>query len=506
MMARQQSGNAVTSLDLLLSGLVGRDQFPWLESINNIQGLTLDSREIQHDYLFVALPGQTSDGRLFSRTAIDQGAAAVLYENRDAPAQCRLLSDQQKAVGIDNLQNKVSEIAGRFLAHPSASMKTIGITGTNGKTTCAYLLAQALEKLGERCGLMGTTGSGFLDQLIPSNLTTGDAAAAQRNLAWLRDRGASAVCMEVSSHGLDQSRVASVEFDIAIFTNLSQDHLDYHADMGDYAATKKKLFDFDCLEAIVVNRDDPVGREILQVSRPCRVISYGMSRADIFPTEAEVGSSGINFKLDWAGQTAEIRSPLLGELNLSNLLATAATLLVMDYSIKQVAAVMPDLKPPPGRMELFDGTDSQPRVVVDYSHTPDSLERALKSLRALCEGSLWVVFGCGGDRDRGKRPLMGSAAATLADQVIITNDNPRSEDPNSIVDDILDGFDKAALGVRLKVILDRRDAIGHAVVAASSNDLILIAGKGHEQIQTIGEVKTPFSDREVVRSILGVNQ
>ena len=482
----------------LLQGLVDQDAVASLAAGLEIRGLSLDSRTVVQNDLFFALPGATVDGRQFARSVVDRGAAAVVYESSDAPEQCLLLARKQRAIGVSNLRSKLSLIAGRFFANPSVGMNVIGFTGTNGKTTCAYLLTQALNRSGERCAMMGTIGTGFPDQLMASNLTTGDAVEVQRILRQLRDHGANAVCMEVSSHGLDQDRVAAVNFNVAIFTNLTQDHLDYHGTLANYSAAKKKLFDFACLNAIVVNKDDPTGREILKDNRRCRVISYGYRDADIVPQEIRVDSDGIGFRVHWDGQTVTIRSSLLGQLNIPNLLAIVATLLVLDYSLPQIAEVMPELTAPPGRMELFNPGPESARVVVDYSHTPDSLERALKSLRAHCRGELWVVFGCGGDRDRGKRPVMGKIAVSLADHVIITNDNPRNEDPASIVENILQGIDNNHKTTSLEVIYDRRVAIARAMEAAAGEDLVLIAGKGHEQTQTIGDERYPFSDREVV--------
>ena len=463
----------------------------------------MDSRTLKKDDLFLALPGVRADGRDFVDKAMDAGAKAVLFENINAPLECRTLERQKKAIGIADLRRQISLIAARFFDFPSHKMTVVGITGTNGKTTCAYLLAQALERLGESAAIMGTIGVGKTDALSETELTTGDAVETQRTLRRLHEQGIKCVCMEVSSHGLEQGRVNAVDFKVAVLTNLSQDHLDYHQTMSNYAAAKRKLFGFRSLDVIVINKDDQFGRDILDQHHECKVISYGCEVADVAATDCNISDSGIAFTLAYKNQKLPIKSPLLGEINLPNILATASVLLALEYTPGQVAGVIPDLLPPPGRMEMFRGGHGSPRVVVDYSHTPDSLERALQSLRPSTPGQLWVVFGCGGDRDKTKRSMMGEVAVRLADHVVVTSDNPRFEDPRAIASQVVEGIDENIRGSDYEIILERRRAIQHAIQRTTEDDLVLIAGKGHETTQTIGSQKFKFSDRELVREILG---
>ncbi|MEJ2176856.1 MAG: UDP-N-acetylmuramoyl-L-alanyl-D-glutamate--2,6-diaminopimelate ligase [Gammaproteobacteria bacterium] len=460
-------------LSSLLYGVVGEEDLNGIDVRGSVAGLTLDSRKLNKDDLFLAIPGTHADGRHFVSKAMDAGAKAVLFENKNAPQECRALERQRKAIGVADLRQQISLIAARFFDFPTREMTVVGITGTNGKTTCAYLLAQALNRLGESAAIMGTIQS---------------------------------VCMEVSSHGLEQGRVNAVDFKVAVLTNLSQDHLDYHQTMSSYAAAKQRLFNFRSLDAIVINRDDQFGREILDQHHECKTISYGLEIADVTATDCRITDSGLAFTLIYQDQELQIKSTLLGEINLPNILATVSTLLALDYTPEQIAVVIPDLLPPPGRMEMFRGKQSHPRVVVDYSHTPDSLERALQSLRKSVRGRLWVVFGCGGDRDKGKRGMMGKVAVRLADHVVITNDNPRFEDPHVIAAQVVEGIDENVPASRYEIILERRDAIQHAIQNTAKDDLVLVAGKGHETTQTIGAQKSPFSDRELVREILGGSQ
>ena len=493
-------------LSTLLNGVIEDSEIDRINGGLQIAGLTLDSRKLRDGDLFLAIPGQESDGRRFAEQAVNAGATAVLFESDGAPEACITLAAQRRAIGVPGLRQRLSLIAARFFDFPSQDMSVVGITGTNGKTTCAYLIAQALNKLGEPAAMMGTIGIGQPDALSESDLTTTDAVATQRTLDKLRDQGFLSVCMEVSSHGLAQDRVSAVEFKVALLTNLSQDHLDYHDTMSNYAAAKRKLFDFGSLGAIVVNRDDAFGRKILQENHNCSVISYGYGEADVVASDCRVGSGGIDLTVSWRDQKVGLNSSLLGEINVPNLLATVATLIALEFSLEDIARVVPLLQAPPGRMELFSGSAEQPTVVVDYSHTPDSLERALRSLRPSISGDLWVVFGCGGDRDKGKRSKMGEVAVDNADHVVITNDNPRSEEPRKIASDIIEGIKKSNHRNSYEVILDRRAAIRAAIKRAAKDDLVLVAGKGHENTQTIGGKKIPFSDRQIVDEILGGNQ
>ena len=371
------------------------------------------------------------------------------------------------------------------------------MTGTNGKTTTTSLLAQALDRGGRRCALIGTLGSGFPGRLDPSLHTTPDAISVHRLMSEFSAAGAEAVCMEVSSHALDQARVAGVAFDVAVFTNLTRDHLDYHGDMAAYAAAKARLFDFPHLDAAVINADDRFGQELIARSRPrTRIVSFGFDGGDVHARAVHPSPAGLAIDVCTPTGNAEVRSPLLGRFNAANLLAVLAVLLVLDVPLAEAAAVLAHAQPPAGRMERF-GRDDQPMVVVDYAHTPDALEKALIALREHTRGRLLCVFGCGGDRDRGKRPEMGAIAERLADIVILTNDNPRHEEPQSIIEQIAAGMRSTPT-----VIPDRTHAIRAALAEARPGDIVLVAGKGHEDYQQIGSERRPYSDRDTVRTLL----
>ena len=492
------------SLRALLDGLatVGPRQE------RDIGGLSLDSRRVTADDLFIAVPGTSGDGRDYIQQAVRNGAAAVVRE------KFRGARSGRRGYGVPNfdiaaLNGHIGAIAARFFEHPSEHLRLIGITGTNGKTTCAYLLAQALDRLGRRCALMSTIGTGFVGSLRPATLTTADAISTQRTLAALRAGKAEAVCVEVSSHGLEQGRVNRVAFDVAVLTNLSRDHLDYHGDMERYACAKQKLFQFDGLHSTVINLDDPFGRRLLDAHGAAQCLGYGLHGGDLRPRNLALSENGIAFDAEYRGRVVPVRSTLIGALNVPNLLAVIATLICCGYELEPIAAAIGKCLPPPGRMELLRKHPSQPAVIVDYAHTPDALERALGSLAELCTGKLWVVFGCGGERDRGKRPLMGRVAESLADHVIVTNDNPRTEKPEQITAQIMDGMVGDMVGGKdggkdgkPTIIHDRRRAIETAVLAAAAEDIVLVAGKGHETTQTVGQRVIELNDRDIVTAVL----
>ncbi len=487
----------------LLKGITPRERLPEGLADTGITGLSLDSRRIEPGNAFVAIPGRFADGREHVVTALESGARAVLFESDHASEVCRRLAHRGHAVGVSNLKDRVGLMASRLYADPSAHLRVLGITGTNGKTTCAWLLAQALNQLGERCVMMGTLGAGFPGALAAASLTTPDAVAVHRNLRDWLDQGATAVCMEVSSHGLDQGRVNAVHFHTALFTNLTRDHLDYHGDMQAYAEAKKKLFGLLGLEAVVTNTDEALGRDILNLTDAPMRITYGRQGADIRPLNPHFQSTGTQFDWEWHQHRFRIRSRLLGEMNLPNLLAVIATLLAQGYAAEQVARVMPKLGPPPGRMEWIPGRGNGPVGVVDYAHTPDALAQALTSLRPLTPGCLTVVFGCGGERDPGKRRLMGAVAARHADRIWITSDNPRNEDPQVIADMIHEGVLEEGSAGGCEIEIDRARAITRAIRQGRADDVVLVAGKGHETTQIMGAHRMPFCDRDVVRSVLG---
>jgi len=458
-----------------------------------IHGLALDSRAIEAGDVFLAFPGARTDGRQFIAGALARGATAVLYEAQGGEPDTRGVI----AIGVHNLREQVGHLADRFYGSPSHRLKVIGVTGTNGKTTTTQLLAQALDRVNHRCGLIGTLGSGFPGNLDPSVHTTPDAVSVHRQLAGFVKAGAKAVCMEVSSHALDQARVAGVAFNVAVFTNLTRDHLDYHGDMDAYAAAKARLFDFPHLEAAVINADDRFGQALISRARPgVRVIGFGLEQGDIRARHVVPSTAGLSMQVSTPQGEITVNSPLLGRFNASNLLAVLTVLLVVGMPLADAALAVAQARSVAGRMERFGG-DPHPLVVVDYAHTPDALDKVLAALREHTRGKLVCVFGCGGDRDRGKRPLMGAIAERLADVVILTNDNPRHEDPQSILAEIASGMRTTPT-----IVPDRTHAIRAALAETASGDIVLVAGKGHEDYQQIGDQRFPYSDRDTVATLL----
>lgn len=457
--------------------------------------ITADSRQVKPGALFMAYPGVHNDGRKYIAQAIQAGAAAVIWENRDFAWN----ADWQVAnIGIAGLKDKVGEIAADYYGQPSQKMRMIGVTGTNGKTSVSQWIAQALTAVGIKAAVIGTIGNGFVDAQSEASNTTPDAILLQSMLADYSARGAQAVAMEVSSHGLHQGRVNSVQFDVAILTNLSRDHLDYHGTMEDYAAAKELLFTWPELQVSVINADDAFGQRVADKLRTQNkpLITYGLNHGDVRATDLQLHQHGLTMRVTTPQGEAVVNAPVLGRFNAYNVLAVLSALLALQISLQHAVAAIGKIKPVPGRMQQFGG-DGKPLVVVDYAHTPDALEKVLATLREQTTGKLICVFGCGGDRDPGKRPLMGAAAAKYADKVVVTSDNPRSEDPVAIIQQVVSGMRKAAL-----VEVDRAKAIQQAVQSARSGDIVLVAGKGHEDYQEIAGVRTPFSDVAVVQAAL----
>jgi len=471
-----------------------------------IRELCTDSRLARGGDLFLAYPGVNRHGGDHVREAIRAGAVAIALDAAyDRPT---LSAEPIPIVRVPRLRSCVGEIAARFYAHPSRHLLAIGVTGTNGKTSVTHTIARVLDSAGNAgpCGVLGTLGWGRVDNLTPATHTTPDAVTIQRQLADLRACRARSVVLEVSSHGLDQGRVAGVEFAIAVFTNLSRDHLDYHDDMAAYGEAKKLLFQWPRLRAAVLNLDDSYCQAISAVLAPdVRVFGYTLNNTQLPVNECIVGSAlrlndrGLSLRIAVGGQTAEIESPLLGRLNAYNLLASLGALLAAGVTLEQAAGGLASVGPVPGRMERFAAGGGSPLVVVDYAHTPDGLEQALLALRQVRSGKLFCIFGCGGERDAGKRPLMGRIAEALADRVILTTDNARREDPAAIVKDILGGMSDPA---RARSEPDRMRAIASAIEHATENDTVLIAGKGHEDYQDNGGMRRPYSDRQVVKQLL----
>ena len=471
-----------------------------------VTDLTQDSRAARPGGAFLAVNGSVEHGLNHAPQAVANGACAVLWE----PAPVAVVPDLPSEIliaPVPRLREHASLIADRFFGKPSARLAVAGITGTNGKTTCAYLLAQALERCGREAAYMGTIGTGRPGALIASGLTTGDAITVQRTLASLRADGAGSVAMEVSSHALEQARVGAVRFRTAVFTNLTRDHLDYHGTMENYGAAKARLFMREDLESRVINVDDAFGRQLAIDPRGRgRVIvtsrghqSYTRAASGfVRAMHARLSVRGVELEFDSSWGTGGVVCPLVGDFNVDNLLAVIAVLLDWDVPLAQVIAALAQVRAAPGRMETFGG-EHAPLAIVDYAHTPDALRKALAAARAHCTGRLAVVFGCGGDRDAGKRPIMGAIAAELADAIVITDDNPRTESPPAIAADIARGIPP---GMPFRIELDRARAITDSLAEARAEDVVLVAGKGHEDYQIYGSERRPFSDQHVVAGAL----
>ena len=480
--------------------------------------LVTDSRMVKAGDTFVAYPGGQVDGRQFIAQAIAQGANAVIYEKLvsghpwEAHHFVWNAAWQIPNLAVHELRNQAGKIAAEIYGNPSAKLWMVGITGTNGKTSCSHWVTQSFNVLGRKTALIGTLGNGFPDALHATLNTTPDAIRVHGLLAEFMQQGAQAVAMEVSSHALEQGRVNAVKYDVALLTNLSRDHLDYHGDMKSYAAAKRRLFEWKQLKYAVLNLDDAFGSELAEQLQDAEVevIGYGLSdralqQAEsqglrmVFGGKLQLDAQGCRMQVHTSWGGGELNSPLLGRFNAENLLGTLAVLLVSDVPLANALRVVAQMRSVPGRMQTL-GDAGRPAVVVDYAHTPDALEKVLHALREVTApggGKLICVFGCGGDRDRGKRPMMGTVAGKLADVSIVTSDNPRSENPQDIIAAIVAGISGS-----YQVIEDRAQAIAQAIRSAQLADTVLIAGKGHEDYQEIKGVKYPFSDIEVVQRSL----
>ena len=460
-----------------------------------IKRITSDSRRVRPGDAFAAYRGIRHDGRQFIADAIRRGAGAILWDtegfswNRDW---------KLPHLPIENLRGRLGSISDLVYGHPSRDLWVVGVTGTNGKTSCSHWVAAGLDSTGRRAALIGTLGNGFWGTLGAATHTTPDAAELHAMLRDYRNAGAQAVAMEVSSHGIDQGRVNGVAFDIALFTNLSRDHLDYHGTMAAYGAAKAKLFAWPGLRVGVINADDAFGQSLIDGarSRARKVLTYGFGAADIVGTRLSATDAGLAFAVETPWGRGEIHTRLIGAFNASNLLGVLGVLLVSGVPFEAALAFLASAEAPPGRMQRLGGAGA-PLVVIDYAHTPDALDKVLTSLRSAvaATGELVCVFGCGGDRDRGKRPEMGRVAARLADRVIVTSDNPRSEEPGAIASDIVHGIRDTG-NRRYTVELDRAAAIAMAIGEARVGDVVLLAGKGHEPYQERAGVQYPFLDAE----------
>ena len=466
-------------------------------------GVADDSRQVRPGDLFIAYPGDLADGRQFIGDAIARGACAVLWQAGDDfvwDADWRVVN-----LPASGLRQLCGPLAHAIFGQPSERMSLIAITGTNGKTTISQWLGRVHPR---HCAIIGTLGAGFAGQMTETGFTTPEAATLTRYLADFTAAEAQACALEASSIGIEEGRLDGARIDVAVFTNLTRDHLDYHGSMESYAAAKRKLFAWPRLRLAVVNLDDPFGRELVDRSTASKVLGYTQGNAYcdrqgvIRAENVEETLSGLRFQLCAPNGRAMVETGLLGRYNVSNLLAVAAILIDAGLTPAEVSSRFADLASPPGRLEKVGGYN-EPLIVVDYAHTPDALESALNALRGVAKArgaGLVVVFGCGGDRDRGKRPLMGEIAMRLADRVVLTSDNPRSENPQAILDEIRVGAPMA------EVIADRAEAIQRTILAAHPADVVLLAGKGHEPYQEIAGVRRPFSDLAEARLALSARQ
>ncbi|MGB7450966.1 MAG: UDP-N-acetylmuramoyl-L-alanyl-D-glutamate--2,6-diaminopimelate ligase [Lysobacterales bacterium] len=462
-----------------------------------LTGIGLDNREIKPGDVFVAVQGQLVHGLDYARAAVAAGAVAVLHDGLKAVPDLEV-----PAVKIAGLGDRLGELASRFYAAPSEQMTIAGVTGTNGKTSVAHFLAQSWQRVYGNAGMVGTLGYGPLGHLQSAVRTTPDAFRLQQALAESVKSGIEHLAMEVSSHALQQHRCQTVQFDAAVFTNLSRDHLDYHADMAGYAAAKRLLFTDYAPSFAIINHDDSYGKKWFgELNGGMQMLSFGLQEgAELRAEIRSVDINGMNLRIAGPWGSEDVHTSLLGAFNASNLLAAAGTLALLGMPWHRVLHQVEVMQAVPGRMMRLGGQPGQPVVVVDYAHTPDALESALHAVRAHLDGRLVCVFGCGGNRDQGKRPQMGRAAELLADDVFVTSDNPRNEPADKIIEDVVAGLETPG---RATIEPDRAVAIQQAIANCKAGDVVLVAGKGHETWQEIGGQKIPFSDETVIRHALG---
>jgi len=473
----------------------------------DISSLTLDSRSVGENGLFLAIKGSHLDGRQYIQNAISHGAQAVLVD-ADSANEPLAWQDNVPLIPIQHLQKKAGELAAHFYGNPAKKLRMIGITGTSGKTSCSHFIAQSLQSLHIPCGIIGTLGSGFYGALGVAGLTTPDAITLHSTLNQFVLQGAKAIAMEVSSHSIDQGRISGIEFDVGVFTNLTQDHLDYHGDMESYAAVKRRFLAEMSTKQVIINADDTYGSQWINElsAQHVSVWAYCTRQSPSIPADVplvycdhiELSLQGIKAWVKSPWGAGEIFLPLIGQFNLSNCLGVLTALCVTGVSFNDAILCLSRLSAVSGRMQTLGG-NGLPLVVVDYAHKPDALEKVLQALRAHSAGKLGCVFGCGGERDRGKRPLMAKIAENIADKVIVTSDNPRHEKPEDIAAEIMNGFSHPE---QVTIELDRSKAIQNSIQWASVKDCVLIAGKGAERYQQIGDDKIPFDDVEKVKEYL----
>jgi len=471
----------------------------WVENAPAVRvtGIGLDNREIIPGDVFVAVQGQSVHGMDYAHLAVDAGAVAVIHDGLKRVPQLGV-----PVALVSGLGDKLGELASRYYGAPSEQMTIAGVTGTNGKTSVAHFLAQSWQRVNGNAGMVGTLGYGSLGALESGARTTPDAFRLQQALNDCVKTGIEHLAMEVSSHALQQQRCQTVQFDAAVFTNLSRDHLDYHADMAGYAAAKRRLFTEYAPAFAIINHDDVYGRKWFgELNGGMQMLSFGLGEgAELRAEIRSVDINGMNLRISGPWGSEEVHTSLLGEFNASNLLAAAGTLALLGMPWSRVLHQIELMHPVPGRMMRLGGQTGQPVVVVDYAHTPDALESALSAVRAHLDGRLVCVFGCGGNRDQGKRPQMGRAAELLADDVFVTSDNPRNESASKIIEDVIAGLHEPG---RATIEPDRAAAIQRAIANCQPGDVVLVAGKGHETWQEIGGQKIPFSDESVIQHALG---
>lgn len=496
------------SLSELLEGFTVNDEIPSVM----VRSITSNSRDVEQGALFIALQGTQTHGIDFAIDAARSGAAVILYDAEDPYCRQRipLLKKQVNTrwLGIDHLDRLNGQIVSRFYGEPSHQMTIIGVTGTDGKTSVTHLLTQALGRLGYTVGSIGTLGYGIGNEVSQTAHTTPDAVTLQSCLYEFQQKDCQYVVMEVSSHALDQYRVSGCSIDIAVLTNLGRDHLDYHQSVEQYAAAKARLFNEFKLSGRVLNLNDRFGRQLASTFSHEQVVRYSSSKtedivAEVKLLERKITDQGQDIVAMTKLGEIHAHTHLMGEFNIDNTLACIASLISLGFNQSEINTAVAELMPIPGRMEKFPGGQDFPDVVIDFAHTEQALRACLETSRKHTSGQLWCVFGCGGDRDPGKRAGMGRTAEQLADRVIITDDNPRTEPADQIVRDILLGMENPQ---SVSVVHSRQAAIEFALNEADANDLVVIAGKGHEQEQIIGRERLPFSDRHMVQRIFGVAQ
>jgi len=502
------------ALDFLLEGFIDDALIEQCRDIT-VNALVQDNRKARNGNLFIAHQGYNTHGLLYAQDAVAKGVSVVLWDgdlsNRDEILDS--ISNKVLCLHCDDLKYKVGAIASRYYEQPSLSLDTIGVTGTDGKTSIAHFLAQCLDAYDVHCGVLGTLGNGFINDLHPTGLTTVDALLVQKTLAEIQQAGAKHVVMEVSSHGLDQGRVNGVAFTTAVLSNMAIDHLDYHGTLDNYAAAKRRLFYTPGLGAAVINLDDEFGRKLAaEVRDHVCVWGYSLEKdisackdlADYFINTQEIKAFEHGYHLTVSTPKGEacFDIPLLGRFNVSNAMAVLATLLVSRFSLEHAVSSLSSIRSVDGRVEIIAELE-KPVVVVDYAHTEQGLSAVCQSMREHFTGKMWCVFGCGGDRDRSKRPLMAKVAEKYADRIIVTTDNPRHENPQAIIDEVMTGFSSTE---NVEAILDRRQAIDVAISNAQPGDVVLLAGKGHETSQIVGDVHIAFDDRRVAREFLAARE